>query len=137
MKLTLNTIVGTAVALVVLFVIASAVKMPFFASTYEYGFGTEPCAKAGCTASSSASSLINPNCATPSGSVVACASCNISTGYSTFLKSCASEIAWSNNTLCNGCSSLYGWNSMYTGMLAFILIIGLIGFALMFLNTKK
>lgn len=130
MALDLKWVLMILVVLIITFITSSAIILPFFASVFEYGFGTEPCAKTGCKATSTSASLINSYCSTPTATPTACSNCNTTTGYSAFLSTCASEIAWDNNTHCNSCSN-FGFKSATTGLMLFILFIGIIALILL------
>lgn len=123
MDLTIKELIFIVVALAAFFLIASSLILPFFAGTYEYGFGNQPCQKddTGCT--SGKTNIGNGYCTSPSSTVIACASCNVTAGYSTFLSSCSSLISAINGTHCYQCSS-FGFKSMSIGMMLFILFIG-------------
>jgi hypothetical protein len=144
----IKLIVPIAIALAVLFIIASTVILPFFKDAFEFGFGNAPCSRDGCTASSSLASRLNPYCVS-AGSDITCSNCNATSGYKTFLDKCyklslanisgtgANEAdSWANNTYCVSCAN-FGFKSVSTGLLLLILVIGMIFFAVTFLKATK
>ena len=129
-------IVAVAVALTIVYIMLTTLVFPFFGNSYEYGFGSAPCNKDGTCTSAGLTNINNGYCATPSATVIACASCNITTGYSTFLSSCSSLISAMNGTHCYQCSS-FGFKSVSTGLLLFVFVIGMVFFAVTFLKATK
>jgi len=130
----LKQIVYIGIALAILYILTTTIIMPQFANNYEYGFGTQPCSKTGCT---SATGLTNPKCLTGSATPIVCATCNTTTGYSTFLSSCSSLIAWTNDTHCYQCNAFNSYNATNQGLLLFILVIGFISFGIVFFKYIK
>lgn len=136
----LSSIVYGSAALVILFILASTMIIPYFATTHEHGFGTEPCMKDGCDSSDTGESQINPYCSGASSTVIACTNCNISTGYETFLASCyrlapvnaAQTDAWMNNTHCYQCTD-FGFKTTSQGLNLLVLVMALIMFAVIFI----
>ena len=137
-----KTIVSVAVALVLLFIIASTLILPFFSTSYESGFAGDPCNKdntcAGLTNGSD--DLHNAYCITPTDTVVACANCNTTAGYSTFLDTC--DRLWmeasggANGTNCFQCSN-FGFKTTSRGLILLVFVMGLIAFALIFVRIVK
>lgn len=123
-----------AIGLVLLFILSSALIFPLFRNSYEYGFGTTPCNRDGCT---SATGLINPNCATGSATPLTCTSCNVSAGYSFFLSNCYSLITWTNDTHCYQCTAFNSYKATNQGLLLLVLVIGLVFFAVTFIKYLK
>ncbi len=121
--------------------------MPYFATTYEYGFGNEPCTKDGCLITDNYADTLNPYCSS-SGAVTTCTDCNSSTGYETFLDTChslaynttspatADDWAWQNNTHCYSCAD-WGFKTTSQGLGLLILVIGIISFAIIFVTTIR
>jgi len=126
----LNRVIMIIIILAAVFIFSAALVLPFFAGIYEYGMGSVPCNKdSSCTAAST--NTVNGYCQATSG-LAACANCNISTGYSTFLGSCHSLISWLNNTHCNACTN-FGFKTSATGMMLFLLFIGLLSLVILFI----
>lgn len=136
----LNALIYGAIALVLLFVIASTLILPFFASQYEHGFGDAPCNKddtcvIGITNTSAG--MRNPNCLTSTGTVTAGTNLNNSAGYASFLDNCYKLIAepdGANTTRCMGCATFVGYRSTQQGLALLILVLGIISFALLFIR---
>jgi hypothetical protein len=98
--------------------------LPQFSQTYEYCQGSEPYSKSG-----QGTTYDNGCCNQASNTIVSCAECNNSAGYSTFLDRCHSLIDNQNNTHCYQCSS-FGARTNRRGIVVLFLIIGVL--ALMF-----
>jgi len=131
----INKFIAGVVAMLILFLLASTMFVGFFATTYEHGFGTEPCNKDGCVLGDTEFS--NPNCLTHSTTIIACTSCNVSAGYEFFLDNCGDLIAVSNNTHCYQCTTFQGWQSTSQGLILLVLVIAIIGFAVYFLPKVR
>lgn len=132
----LKSIIYISIALAVLYILTATVILPQFATTYEYGFGSAPCNKDGTCTSAGLTNINNGYCSTPSATVIACATCNATAGYSTFLSSCSSLIGSMNGTHCYGCSS-FGFKQTSIGLMLFILVIALLSFGIMFVKYIK
>jgi hypothetical protein len=132
----IRTIIPVAIALVILYILYATLIAPQFAVTYEYGFSTAPCQKDSNSCSLGDTNLNNGYCVTPTATIIACANCNSTVGYSTFLSSCSSLISAINGTHCYQCSD-FGFKSVSTGLLLLILVIGMIFFAVSFMNAAK
>jgi len=134
----IKLIASVAIALVIFYIFYATLIAPYFANSYEYGFGTAPCNKDN-TCSGTSTNLFNGYCATGSSTEIACANCNTTTGYSTFLSNCFALKDggdYINGTACYQCSS-FGFKTVSTGLLLFIFVIGLIFFAIAFLRATK
>ena len=130
----MRKVLAVGLGLLILFVLASSIWLDFFATSYEYGMGTEPCNKDGCTSTDTA--FKNEYCTQASGSFTACTSCNATAGYETFLDSCHSLIAWNNNTHCNGCTS-FGYRTTSRGLLLAIFVLAGVGIALVLFKVRS
>lgn len=115
-----------SVALLIFFVIVSTVLLPRFRDTYTEGFGS--------TSYDSSTDLDNEYCIAK-GSLTACTDCNSTnvdeSGYETFLSTCHSLPARTNNTHCYACSD-WGFRSTARGLLLLVLVIGLVFVAFLF-----
>lgn len=136
----IKTVIYVGIALVILFLMATTMVLPYFANNYEYGYGNQPCNKDS-TCSLSSTNLGNGYCKTGSTTNATCASCNSSTGYETFLSSCSSlfknpDGKIINSTHCFACTD-FGFKGTSQGLLLFIFFMGMIGFAVTFLKYVK
>jgi hypothetical protein len=119
------------------FLLLSSLIIPFFAETYEYGFGTEPCAKTN-SCNGATDSLINPNCATGSTSLVTCTNCNISTGYATFLTTCYKlRNGTDPRNQCESCTAFNGYKTSVTGLMLFVFFMIVITIIIVLIKTFK
>jgi len=148
--MTVKNFIYGGVALLLLFVIASTLILPFFSTTYEVGFGDLPCNSpnhaTGCVGLTNTSTdITNSACLTSSGDadITACADCNSSTGYETFLTSCYrlfehnSTDVTMNGTHCIGCTTLQGYRTTNRGLVLLVLVIGLVSFAILFIKKIR
>lgn len=136
----------------IFFTLMATVILENFSSTYEYGFGTEPCMKDNCTSASSTDSFYNPYCLA-GGTATACSDCNRSNGYETFLSKCyrlantnisgtgtasAGVFAdsWANATHCLRCTD-WGFKTTARGMNLFVIILGMVFIAIVFFALIK
>lgn len=131
MGISLNKLLGLIIGLVMLFLITSAIMLPYFAITYEHGFGTTPCNRVGCASGDSA--FANNLCFTHSTTALACTNCNTTEGYEFFLANCGDLIAWDNNTHCYQCTTFQGYRTSFRGLVVLVFVLGLIGFAVWFI----
>lgn len=125
----LKTILYSTIALLFVFLFATSIWLSFFGTSYEYGFGDCPYSSDNGT---SCTGLGNGYCSDISSSVVACAECNGTGGYETFLSSCGSLIAGLNGTHCYGCDD-WGFKTTSRGLFLLILVLAVVGFALAFM----
>lgn len=140
--LSVTTIASLGIGLIILFLLAGSLIMPFFATTYEHGTGTNPCNRDN-TCSGTSTNINNQYCTAGTqdagAGTQACTNCNGSAGYETFIKNCLSLIdqgTYMNNSFCNPCTTLAGYRTSYQGLLALILVIALIGFAVTFIKLR-
>jgi len=127
----LKTILAIAIGLMVFFVLASALFLPYLATQYEYGFGDCPYP----SDTSSCTGLVNGYCSTPSATVVTCTDCNSSAGYETFLSTCWSLIATTNGTDCYQCGG-WGFKTTSQGLGVLVFVLAVIGIAVAFFKAK-
>ena len=99
--------------------------IPIFAPLYEHCGTNNPY-----SAGSGGTDLTNACCQTGSSTVIACSNCNNTAGYSTFLSSCYSLIATTNNTHCYQCAS-FGNKLAFQGIFFLMFLIVVFAFALM------
>jgi hypothetical protein len=121
------------------FLVAAGLLMPMFSSTYEHGFGSDPCIKdSKCVKGGETNNsldLLNNYCKTGSTTVIAMPD------YATFLSSCyrmwANSSSMVNDTHCFQCTEFQGYRTAYTGIILFIFFLGMIYIALRFLPTFR
>lgn len=136
----IRVLIGIILAGVFVFLLLSSLIIQFFATTYEYGFGTAPCQKDtdGCV--SGKTNLLNSYCIssgaqTPAGAVL-CANCNTTTGYSTFLSSCYSLVSAINGTHCYSCAN-FGYKQSSIGLMLFTFFIIVVTLIIAIIGTIK
>jgi len=132
MSLTLKNIIAVGVALVIFFIIASTLILPFFATTHEYGFGDCPYP----SDTSTCTGLTNNYCSDVGTTETAVANCNNSAGYEAFLSTCGSLIATTNGTHCYNCED-WGFKTTNQGLILLVFVLALIMFAVTFIKLKK
>jgi hypothetical protein len=126
------------------FLLLSSLIIPFFATTYEYGFGTEPCNKKNTCAGNfqnNSGEVTNSYCKTKAGTFSVCANCNTSTGYATFLSTCGGLIAidgvYVNGTHCFGCTEFQGYKTTNQGLMLFVFFIIVVTLIIVLVKTFK
>jgi len=138
-------VISIGIALLLLFIIANTLILPYFEDTHEYGFGDEPCmAETNCTTGTT-TGLNNPYCS-GRGILGTCDLCNNTDGggiagskdgYIAFLDTCHSlDNTTSPDSQCYLCTD-WGFKITVQGMLLLVLVLGLIFFAIVFMPKVK
>jgi len=133
---TLKTIFYGSLGLLIFFIIMGSVALPFFADYYEHGYGTTPC-NADNTCTGTSTNLRNSYCVGSSTTRIACANCNISTGYATFLSNCFSLIdegAHLNDTYCYQCTD-FGFKTSIQGLGLLVFVISILAVAFIYFTA--
>ena len=125
----IEKIIIFSLAVGILFYMLAYVVVPSFAPLYEHCGTTEPY-----SSGRGGTDLTNACCQTPSSTVVACSSCNQTSGYATFLSTCGSLISTTNNTHCYQCAS-FGNKAIYQGLFFILFLVGILAFVLMIVYT--
>jgi hypothetical protein len=103
--------------------------MPSFRELYEHCGTNNPY-----SAGRSGTDLNNACCQTPSSTIVACADCNNTVGYSTFLSSCSGLIATTNGTHCYQCAN-FGLKTVNQGLFFLMFLIIIFAFVLVIIYS--
>jgi hypothetical protein len=122
----INKIIMGSLGAVFLFYLLAYVILPSFGSVYEHCGMNNPY-----SAGNGGSDLNNACCQTGSSTVITCANCNNTVGYSTFLSSCSSLIATTNGTNCYQCAS-FGNKGLYQGLFFILFIIIIFSFIMLY-----
>lgn len=120
----LNKIIGFALGIGVLFLIASSLFFPQFETVYEHCTGAEPY-----PSDPSSTTYTNGCCNQATATITACSSCNDTAGYGNFLSTCHALIGTQNDTHCYKCGDFQEKN-ITQGLMLFILVIGCIAGAM-------
>jgi hypothetical protein len=113
----IEKIIFFVIGIAVLFYTLAYVIVPAFTPLYEHcGFNNPFSAGTG------GNDLTNACCQTGSATIITCANCNNTVGYSTFLSSCSSLIATTNGTHCYQCAN-FGLKSINQGLFFLLFLI--------------
>lgn len=129
----IEKIIFLAIAVAIVFYTLAYTIIPSFAPLYEHCGTNNPY-----SAGTGGNDLNNACCQTGSATVIACANCNNTAGYSTFLSSCYSLIATTNGTNCYQCAS-FGNKGVFQGLffLMFLIVMFALILVVVFAVIKK
>jgi hypothetical protein len=129
----IEKIIFLVIAIALMFYTLAYAIIPAFTPLYEHCGTNNPY-----SAGTGGTDLNNACCQTPSATIIACANCNNTAGYSTFLSSCSSLISLTNNTNCYSCAN-FGLKAVNQGLffLLFLIVIFALILVIVYATIKK